>query len=135
MALAGSNAHSWLRPEVDELSSEITLVLGHVLIKRGRQPRIVPSCCLGVMIHKVDPGSVCQAHFPTAGKRTELRHRLLLNGVSISIVAVHSNVLLTTWINPSSGTSIVINEVGSAFRRVSLFPTSGKLSGARSSSA
>lgn len=39
-------AKSRLAPEVDELSSEVSLVLRNVLVQRRWKTRVIPSCCL-----------------------------------------------------------------------------------------
>ena len=76
LAVARLVAHRRLRPEVDELPTEVTLVLRHVGIERGRQTRIVPSGSLRVVIHEVHPSRGRKTHLPSRGKRPELRDRL-----------------------------------------------------------
>jgi hypothetical protein len=65
MALPTDNAEGGLRAEVDELATEITLVLRHVLVQGRGQARIVPGGSLRVMVDKVDSGGVCESHFPS----------------------------------------------------------------------
>jgi hypothetical protein len=79
------------------------------------------------MIHKVDACGVCETHFPSAGKRSKLRDWLLLDrAISSSVLTVHSYVLLPSRVNPSSGSRVMVHEVGTSFRRVTLLPSSRK---------
>lgn len=136
MALSGHDPQGRLRAEVDQLATEVTLVLRNALIERRRQTGVVPSGCLGIVIHKVHPCSIGETHFPAAGQRSELRDGLLLDRGVVSalvlVLAVHADVLLSARINPGRGSRIMINKVRSSFRGVPLFPSWGELSGARS---
>jgi hypothetical protein len=135
MALSRHNPQSRLRAEVDQLATEVTLVLRNTLIKRRRQTGIIPSGCLGIVVHKVHPSSVGETHFPAAGQRSELRNGLLLDRGVVSalvlVLAVHADVLLSARVNPGRGSRIMINKVCSSFRGMPLFPSWRKLSGAR----
>ena len=46
--------HSRLASEVNELPSEVSLVLWNISIKRRGQSWIVPRSCLGVVVNEVD---------------------------------------------------------------------------------
>lgn len=123
VTLSRNNTKSWLRSEINQLATEITLVLGYVLIERAGQSRIVPGCRLGVVVHEVHTSRIGETHFPSRWKWAKLRHGLLLYGAVVSILpAIHADVLLATWIHPCSCSCIVVNEVRSTFRGVALFP-------------
>jgi hypothetical protein len=125
MALTGIRPQCGLGSEVDQLSSEITLVLGRVLVERGRQSRIVPCCCLCVVVDKVDSSSRRQTHFPSARQGPELCDGLRLHGQTScsSGRANNSQKLLTTRVDPGGCTGIVIDEIRSTFGSESLFPS------------
>lgn len=78
LAIARLGTHGRLTTEVDELPAEVTLVLRNVGIQGRGQARIVPSCCFGVVIHKVDACGRGKAHFPPRGQGPKLGHRLRL---------------------------------------------------------
>ncbi len=132
VALAREDAHGGLRPEVDQLPPEVTLVLRHVLVQGGRQARVVPGRRLGVVVDKVDTSRVGEAHLPAAGERAQLGDGLLLDGaVGTVLAAVHADVLLAPGIDPGGGSGVVIDEVGAALGSPPLFPAGRKLAGAR----
>jgi hypothetical protein len=138
MALARKNAQSGLRTEVDELPSEVALVLRYVLVKGRRQTRIVPCSSLRVVVNEVHSGSVGEAHLPTAGQGSELRNRLLLNGsvVTTSVLStVHPNVLLPSRVDPCGCSSVVVDKVCPTFGCVSLLPACWKFASTGGSSA
>ena len=137
MALARGDPQGWLRPEIDELAPEVALVLRNPLVQRRRQPRIIPRGGLRIVIDKVNPGRVGQAHFPPAGERTELRHGLLLDGrvvATVGVLSVPSDVLLSTRIDPRRRSGIVVDKVRSAFRSKTLFPPGRQFPRSRCSS-
>lgn len=131
MTLSRVRPQRGLRSEVDQLSSEITLVLRRILVERRGQSRIVPCRRLGVVIDEIDSRGRGETHFPSARERTELCDGLRLDReVSRSTGgADHSEQLLTTRVDPRGGTGIVIDEIRSSFRRESLFPSCWKGSG------
>lgn len=123
VALSRKDAHGRLGPEVNELASEVALVLGHILVERRWQAGIIPRRRLGVVVDKVNTCSVSKAHFPTAGERTQLGDWLLLNSaVSIVLPAVHPDVLLSPWIDPGRGPGVVVDKVRPSFGGKSLLP-------------
>lgn len=89
------------------------------------------------MIHEIYSSGVGQAHFPAAGKRSQLGNGLLLDrGVgAIRILSVHADVLLPSRINPCCGPCVVVNKVRTSFWCCPLFPPSGKLTSACSGGA
>lgn len=132
MALSGHNAQCGLGPEVDQLAPEVTLVLGHTLIQRGGESRIIPCSCLGVVVDEIYASSVGKTHLPAAGKRTQLGYGLLLNGGVVRAtcglsLAVHADVLLPTRIDPCCRARVVVHEVGPSLGRHSSFPAWRKL--------
>lgn len=65
-----------------------------------------------------------------------MRDGLLLDGATVSaLTAIHSNVLLSAWVDPCGRSGVVVNKVWSAFGRMSLLPARWKLSGASSGRA
>lgn len=134
MTLSAQDAHRWLRPEVDELSPKVSLVLGHVLIQGRRQPWVVPGCRLGIVIYEVHSRSVRKTHLPAARQRTQLGHRLLLDlSIGIVLTAIHADVLLPAGVHPGRRPRVVVNKVGPPFGCPSLLPAWWKLSGPRTS--
>ncbi len=123
MALAAETAHSRLRTEVDELASEVSLILGHVLVERRGKAWVIPSSGLGVMVDKVYSGCVGESHLPAARQRAKLRYWLLLNlTVCVVLTAVESNILLATGVDPGRRTGIVVDEVWAALGSPALLP-------------
>lgn len=51
VALVGDRSERRLRAEVNQLPTEVTLVLWDVCVQRGRQARIVPGRRSGVVVH------------------------------------------------------------------------------------
>ena len=72
MALSGKNAQRRLRSKVDQLASEISLVLWHVLIERRWKTWIIPSRSLRVVVDKVHSSSVGKPHFPSGWQWSKL---------------------------------------------------------------
>lgn len=130
VTLSGHDAQGWLGAEVDQLPSEVPLVLRHALIQRRRQARIIPGGGLGVVVDKVHAGRVGQAHLPAAGQRAQLRDGLLLDRrvvVGAGILAVHADVLLSARIDPGGGAGVVIDEIRPAFGGRPLLPPGREL--------
>jgi len=119
MTLSWYRSQSRLRAEIDKFSSEIALVLRYILIQATRQSWIVPSGSFGIVINKINPSCTRQSHLPTRWKGTKLGHRLHLH--LTTIVTTSANILLSSRINPSGSTGIVVNEIGSTFRGGSHF--------------
>lgn len=135
MALSAENAHRRLRAEVNKLSSEVSLVLRYILIQRRRKARVIPGGGLGVVVHKVNSGSICKTHLPAARQGAKLRNGLLLDLTVGVVLAVHADELLSAGIDPGRGASVVIDKVWSSFRSPALFPARRELTGARASGA
>lgn len=79
------------------------------------------------MVDEVDSCGIGETHFPSTRQGTQLRNWLLLD-CSISttgVLCIHADELLSTGIDPGSGASIMIDEIGTAFRGISLLPASG----------
>ena len=134
VTLATDNAQCRLRSEVDELATEVALVLRYVLVQRGRQSRIVPGGGLGIVVHKVYSGCVGEAHFPSGRQRPKLRDGLLLDCASVGgLTTVHPNVLLSARIHPCCRSRVVINKVWPALGGMPLLPTRWELSCSSSS--
>lgn len=129
MALSGQDTHRRLRPEVDQLAPEVTLVLWHVLVQGGWQTWVVPGRSLRVVVDEVNTGSICEPHFPATWKRAQLGYRLLLNTGIVVLATIHPDVLLPPWVNPSCGSGVVVDKVWAAFRSEALLPSWGKLAG------
>ena len=54
LAVAWLAPHHGLRAEINQLVTEVTLVLQYVLIKGQWETWIIPHCHLHVVIHEVD---------------------------------------------------------------------------------
>ena len=54
LAVAWLAPHHRLRVEINQLATEVMLVLQYILIKGQWEMRIVPHCHLHVVIHEVD---------------------------------------------------------------------------------
>jgi hypothetical protein len=133
MTLTRVGPKSGLRSEVDEFPPKVSLVLGYILVERGRKSWIVPSGGLCVVVDKVYSSSRSETHLPSRGQWTKLRDSLRLNRHVALSRTNDSQELLTTGVNPCGGSSVVIDEVRSALGSESLFPSSGQRS--RSSSS
>ena len=122
-ALARHDPQRRLGPEVDQLSPEVTLVLGHILVQRRRQPRVIPGGGFRVVVDKVHSGRVSQTHFPSTRQGAELGNGLLLDALGSRRSSIHPDVLLSARIHPGSGAGVVVDKVNPAFRSMSLLPS------------
>ena len=130
LAVARLVAHRGLAAEVDKLPPKVTLVLWHILVERRGQARIIPGRRLRIVINEIHAGCIGKTHFPSTRQWSQLGDRLLLDAVVIGVLSVHSDILLPTWVYPSCGSSIVVDEVSASSRCVSLFPTCRKFTSA-----
>lgn len=128
MTLSSVGPKSRLRSEVDELSSEVTFVLRHVLIERRGQSGIIPSGSLGVVIDKVDSCSRGQTHLPSRRERTELTDGLRLDRQVALAGSDDPDELLSSRVHPGGRSSVVVHKVWSTLGSESLFPASGQRS-------
>ena len=133
MTLTSVGPKSRLRSEVDEFPPKVSLVLRYVLVERRRKSRIVPGGSLCVVVNKVYSGSRGETHFPSGRQRTELRDSLRLNRHVALSGTNDSQELLSTWVDPGGGSSVVIDEIRSSLGCESLFPSSWQRSGSSSS--
>lgn len=124
--VAGSSVRpkSRLRSEINELPSEVPLVLWHVLVQSRRQSRVIPGRGLCVVVDEINTSCRSQPHFPPRGQRTKRCHGLWLYSDVVSIWSQHSEQLLTARIDPGCCTRVMINKVCAAFRCKTLFPAS-----------
>jgi hypothetical protein len=128
MALAREDPKSRLGAEIDELASEIALVLRNILVQGRRESGVIPCRGLGIVIHEIHSCCVRKSHLPSTREWAKLRHRLLLNSIVRILATIHPDVLLASGVNPGGGPSVVVNKVWTALGRVPLLPQRWKLS-------
>lgn len=123
VALAGDRAEGGLGAEVDELPSEVPLVLGHVHLEGRGQTRIVPGRRLGVVVDKVHPRRRGQPHLPARGQRAQLGDSLGLSREVVAVGADDTDELLPSGVDPGRGPSVVVDKVRSPFWGEALLPS------------